>query len=283
MGAEQGRITAVEQHRWFDRWLKGIQNGVDTEPSVNYAVTIDPGNWIWEKSDTWPLKSVTNVDYYFAAGPSGSVKSVNDGLLAPGGAGLAGNDQWRVDLTTTTGTATRWDNAVAQGPMRYPDLSANDAKSLTYTTAPLGADVSVIGHPVVTLYVSSNQTDGDFYAYLEEVDSTGFSRYVSEGMLRASRRTQAQAPWDNLGLPWERHNRSDAVPLVPGAMVELTFDLQPTATVFNAGHRIRVTIAGADVDNTEPPPVRGRPTVTLYRGGEHASRIRLPVRNGEQP
>jgi putative CocE/NonD family hydrolase len=167
--------------------------------------------------------------------------------------------------------------------MRYPDLSTNDAKSLTYTTPPLGSDLTVIGHPVVTLYLSSDQTDGDFYAYLEEVDSTGFSRYVSEGMLRASRRTPAQAPWDNLGLPWELHHRSDATPLVPGKMVELTFDLQPTATVFNAGHRIRVTIAGADVDNTEPPPVRGRPTVMMFRGAEHASRISLPVRAAGQP
>ena len=67
-------------------------------------------------------------------------------------------------------------------------------------------------------------------------------------------------------------------------MVQLTFDLQPTATVFNAGHRIRVTITGADVDNTEPPPVRGRPNVTMYRGGEHASKISLPIRPaGAQP
>jgi predicted acyl esterase len=73
------------------------------------------------------------------------------------------------------------------------------------------------------------------------------------------------------------------ITLVPGQMVELAFDLQPTTTVFNAGHRIRVTITGADVDNTEPPPVRGRPNVRLYRGGEHASRIRSPIRGAPQP
>ncbi|MBM4187980.1 MAG: CocE/NonD family hydrolase [Gemmatimonadetes bacterium] len=278
MGVEQARIISAEQHRWFDRWLKGIQNGVDRDPPVNYALMIDPGRWTWEHADAWPLKTVSNVDYFFAAGPSGSVQSVNDGTLAAAGGGDAGTDRWLVDLTTTTGTASRWDNAVGQGPMRYPDMTANDAKSLTYTTARLASDVTVIGHPVVTLYLSSDQRDGDFYAYLEEVDSTGFSRYVSEGMLRASRRAQAQAPWDNLGLPWEMHDRASAKPLVPGEVVELTFDLQPTATVFNAGHRIRVTIAGADVDNTEKPPVRGRPTVTLHRGGERASRIALPIR-----
>ena len=278
MGVEQGRIMAAEQHRWFDRWLKGIPNGIDKDAPVNFALMIDPGRWTWEHADAWPLPTVRNVDYFFGAGPSGSVKSPNDGLLTPGTAGAAGEDRWKVDLTTTTGTASRWDNAVGQGAMKYPDMTSNDAKALTYTTAPLAADVTVIGHPVVTLYVSSDQTDGDFYAYLEEVDSSGFSRYVSEGMLRASHRTPAKPPWDNLDLPWNMNQKGDVTPLVPGTMVELEFDLQPTATVFNAGHRIRVTIAGADVDNTEKPPVRGRPTVTLHRGGEMASRIALPIR-----
>ena len=278
MGAERARLTSAEQHRWFDRWLKGLQNGVDKDPPVEFAVMIDPGKWVWESADAWPLKTVTNVDYYFAGGPSGSVTSVNDGLLAPGTAGTTAEDKWKVDLTTTTGTSSRWDNAVGQGMMEYPDLTPNDAKGLTYTTAPLARDVTVIGHPVVTLYVSSDQTDGDFYAYLEEVDSTGFSRYVTEGMLRASHRTLTKPPWDNLDLPWHLNQKDDVKPLVPGKMVELDFSLEPTATVFNAGHRIRVTIVGADVDNTEKPPVHGRPTVTLHRGGESASRISLPIR-----
>ena len=278
MGAERARLTSAEQHRWFDRWLKGIQNSVDKDPPVEFALMIDPGKWVWESADAWPLKTVTNVDYFFGAGSSASVKSVNDGLLVPGSAGEVGEDKWKVDLTTTTGTATRWDNAVGQGMMKYPDLTPNDAKGLTYTTAPLAKDVTVIGHPVVTLYVSSDQTDGDFYAYLEEVDSTGFSRYVTEGMLRASHRTLTKPPWDNLDLPWHLNQKDDVKPLVPGKMVELDFSLEPTATVFNAGHRIRVTIVGADVDNTEKPPVHGRPTVTLHRGGESASRISLPIR-----
>ncbi len=277
-GVEQRRIISAEQHRWFDRWLKGIQNGVDKDSPVHYALMIDPGKWTWEASDVWPLKTVQNTDYFLNAGPSGSAKSSNDGLLAAGAAGPAGQDKWQVDLTTTTGTASRWDNAVGQGPMTYPDLAPNDAKALTFTTTPLAKDVTVIGHPVVTLYVASDQTDGDFYAYLEEVDSTGFSRYVSEGMLRASHGTPAKAPWDNLDLPWHMNQKGDVKPMVPGKMVELEFSLEPTATVFNAGHRIRVTIAGADVDNTEKPPVRGRPNVILHRGGDMASRISLPIR-----
>ncbi|MFN0180819.1 MAG: CocE/NonD family hydrolase [Gemmatimonadales bacterium] len=276
MGVEQNRIATAEQHRWFDRWLKGIQNGVEKDPPVNYALMVDPGVWTWKTADRWPIKEATSTDYFFAPGPSGSIASVNDGLLGVE-APAAGADRYQVDLTTTTGTATRWDNAVGQGPMRYPDMAPNDAKALTYTTAPLAADLTIVGHPVVRLFVSSDQPDGDFYAILTEVDANGFSRYVSEGMLRASHRDTTTAAWDNLGLPWQRHFSNDPKPLVPEQVVELTFDLQPTATVFNAGHRLRVTIAGADVDNTERPPVKGRPTVTIHRGPDHPSGIRLPV------
>jgi hypothetical protein len=276
MGVEQGGIIAAEQHRWFDRWLKGIQNGIDSQPPINYALMIDPGKWTWQTADQWPAKGVTNVDYFFGAGPSGSIKSVNDGLLAPE-KGAPGSDRYRVDLTTTTGTASRWDNAVGQGRMVYPDMAPNDAKALTYTTAPLTADLTIVGHPVVTVYLSSDQTDGDVYAILAEVDSTGFSRYVSEGMLRISHRDTTTPPFNNLGLPWQRSFKADKKPLPKGEVATLIFDLQPTATVFNAGHRLRVTIMGADVDNTEKPPVSGRPTVILYRDAERASRIQLPV------
>lgn len=276
LGVERGRIMAAEQHRWFDRYLKGIQNGIDSQPRINYALMIDPGKWVWKSANEWPAKGVKNVDYFFGAGSSGSVKSVNDGLLAPS-ASPTGSDKYLVDLTTTTGAASRWDNAVAQGPMKYPDLAPNDAKALTYTTAPLTSDLTIVGHPVVTLYVSSNQTDGDFYAVLTEVDSTGFSHYITEGILRASYRDTTTPPYNNLGLPWHRAYKADAKPLVPNQIVELQIALHPTANVFNAGHRLRVTIMGADADNTEKPPVKGRPTITLYRGSDHPSAIRLPV------
>ncbi len=277
MAAQQAQYSSAEQFRWFDRWLKGIRNGVDTEPPIHYALMDDPGRWTWKSARAWPPAGVTDASYYFAGGPSGSVGSANDGLLVADSTGAKGVDVYQVDPTTTTGTATRWDNAVGQGPMRYPDMAANDAKALTYTTAPLAKDVKVVGHPVVTLYVSSDQRDGDFYALLEEVDSTGHSRYVSEGMLRASHRKVSPAPWNNLGLPYHRSYREDLEPLTPGETVELAFDLEPTATVFNAGHRIRVTITGADTDNTEPAPVKGRPTITMRRGGAQASMIKLPV------
>jgi putative CocE/NonD family hydrolase len=183
MMAERMRLRTVEQHRWFDRWLKGIDNGVDREPAVHYALMEEPGTWRWITTETWPPAEARPVRYHFAAGPSGSIASLNDGVLsvaAPGGTAPSSHDRWVVDRTTTTGSASRWDNAVGAAPvMRYPDLVENDRKCLTYTTPPLERDVVVTGHPVVTLFVTATAEDADFYVLLEEVDETGAVRYVS--------------------------------------------------------------------------------------------------------
>ena len=283
--AERGRLGAVEQHRWFDRWLKGIENGVLDEPPIHYALMVDPGEWRWVAADDWPPPAESRT-LRFAAGPSGSVQSVNDGALVPASeaAGEAGSayDEYTVDLTTTTGTATRWDNAVGGAQlMVYPDLRQNDEKALTYTTAPLAQDLAVTGHPVVTLWVTSSANDADFFVLLEEVYPDGRSRYVTEGVLRASHRALGRAPWDNLGLPYQRSFEADLEPLPEGVPTPLELDLHPTATVFNAGNRLRVTVTGADRDNAEEV-YDTPPTVRVYRSAEHPSGIVLPVSEGRE-
>lgn len=281
--AERGRLSAIEQHRWFDRWLKGLENGVTDEPPIHYALMIDPGEWRWVAADDWPPPAESR-SLRFAAGPSGSVGSVNDGALVPASEASAGSgpayDEYTVDVTTSTGTSTRWDNAVGAAPvMGYPDLRPNDEKSLTYTTAPLTGDLAVTGHPVVTLWVTSSADDADFFVLLEEAYPDGRSRYVTEGVLRASHRALGRAPWDNLGLPYQRSFESDLEPLPQGEPARLELDLHPTATVFNAGNRLRVTLMGADRDNAEEA-YDTPPTVRVYRSDEHPSGIVLPVSDG---
>ena len=282
--AESASLTATEQLRWFDYWLKGIDNGIMDEPPIHYAVMNHSGDWSWASAEAWPVPEAEEMTWRLAAGPSGSVSSVNDGMLAPEASAGAGSgqeedegiDHYDVDLTTTTGVSTRWDNAVAGAPlMIYPDMAANDARSLTYTTAPLEADVNVTGHPVVTLWLSSSTGDADVIVLLEEVDPDGVSFYVSEGVLRASHRALAEAPWDNLGLPFQRSFAEDVEPLPDGAPGELVMDLLPTSTIFNAGNRIRIAIMGADADNIELPAEA--PTIGVHRTSVHPSRLVLPV------
>ncbi len=242
--------------------------------AINYATMIEPGRWTWQSTSEWPLTSAEQQAYYFAEGPSGSVSSVNDGVLSRSEPGEDGRDLYRVDRSTTTGQATRWDNGVGV-PMAYPDLGRNDAKGLAYTSPPLDQDVNVTGHPVVTLYVTASSGDADIYVYLEEVTPYGTAYYVTEGILRASHRALADPPYDVLGLPYHRSYAGDAESLPQGQPTALVFDLIPTSNVFNVGNHIRVTITGADADNTELPAAGA--AFTVYRGGGHLSNISLPV------
>jgi putative CocE/NonD family hydrolase len=204
---------------------------------------------------------------------------VNDGMLvedAPTGRGEF--DEYRVDPTTTTGPSTRWDNAVgAGGPMSYGDLAGNDTRSLTYTSEPLVGDRTVVGHPQVSLWVTSSSGDADVHVLLEEVDERGGVRYVTEGVLRASHRSVAEAPWDNLGLPYRRSFRDDCRPLSAEEPEELLLALHPTATVFDAGHRIRLTVMGADADNTALDPQSAAATIRVSRDLPGPSFLDLPT------
>ncbi len=276
------KFGATEQHRWFDYWLKGIDNNIMDEPAIYYHRMIHPKQNEWMTAQAWPLPAEKRVEYYFHGGPAESVQSVNDGLLSPEKpSGTSCRDIYTVDYSTTTGQTTRWDNAVGGG-YGYPDLTPNDEKGLTYTTEPLLDDLEITGHVVAHLWISSTAEDGDFFLYLEEVDSEGISHYVTEGNLRASHRMLHEPPYDNLGLPFHRSNEEDVEKLKPGDPGELVFDLQPTSNVFNAGHRLRVTVTCADKDNALTPVLSPPPDVSIYRCGEYASYVDLPVIGAEE-
>jgi hypothetical protein len=273
-----GLDLAIEEVRWYDYWLKGIDNGVMSEAPITYYTLGEGKKSGWHSAWEWPLPNQELTNYYFDGTKSGSVKSVNDGSLsldAPGS--TAGVDEYLVDYSTTSGPATRWSAGYDVMVSPYPQtMMFNDEKALTYTTPPLPAEVEVTGHPVVHLWVTSSAKDGDFFVYLEDVSEARYSKYVTEGNLRASHRALSPAPYNNLGLPYHRSYAEDVADL-PDQPVELVFDLMPTSYVFDAGHRIRVTITCADKDTALTPQLDPPPTVHLYRDAEHASYIVLPM------
>ncbi len=274
----------AEQLRWYDYWLKGIDNGIMSEPPVCIFTMGAPQPDSMRYAQQWPLPETRPTRFYFQAGPSGSVSSVNDGLLAQAAPkAKSDRDDYVVDYTTTTGTSTRWNNGRG-GDFLYPDMTANDAKGLTYTSAPFKAALEVTGHPVVHLWVSSTAEDGDFFAYLEEVDETGFSHYLTEGVLRASHRKLAPPPYRYMGLPYHRSFEEDMEPLESGRPAELVFDLLPTSNVFDAGHRLRLTVTCADQNNFETPELSPVPRVSVYRNKLSPSFVEIPVipRAGEE-
>jgi len=269
---------AIEMVRWFDHWLKGIDNGLMREALIYYYTMGDGENYGWHSARQWPLPNQMLTNYYFDGTKSGSVNSVNDGSLSldlP--VTTTGLDEYLVDYSTTSGTATRWSAGYDVMSPVYPNtMMFNDEKGLTYTTPPLPATVEVTGHPVIHLWVTSSARDGDFFVYLEDVSEAKFSKYITEGNLRASHRAVSTAPYEYLGLPYHRSFAEDIAEL-PDQPVELVFDLIPTSYIFPAGHRIRVTITCADKDNAMTPELTPPPTVHLYRDADHTSYIVLPI------
>ncbi len=253
---------AIECVRFFDRYLKGIENGIDEEPPFYIYTT---GSDAWNFYDEWPLTAEEMTPWYFDDG----------GTLSDSMPAAEGSDAYTVDYTTTSGDQTRW-LAMTGDPSVYEDRAGEDEKCLTYTTAPLEADLEVTGHPVLHLYVSSTAADGDFFVYLEDISEDGYVQYKSEGQLRASLRKLGDRPWLP-ELPYHPCFEADVQPLVPGETVELVIALFPISHVFKEGHSVRVALAGADVDNFRTPEVSPAPVLTVSRGGDNASYLYMPI------
>ncbi len=279
----------IEHVRWFDYWLKGIDNGIMDEPAIHYYTMGAPPGEEWRSTETWPLPDQQLTTFYFASDKSASIASINDGSLAPETPAATGTDDLTVDYTATLGTYGRQIGSITSNARfcnvedcgldrAYPDLRETmDEKSLTYTSPPLESDLEITGHPVAYLWVSATLPDADVLVYLEEVHPDGFSQYVTEGKIRLSHRRTAEPPYNRLGLPWHRSYETDVDELPIGEVAELAFDLLPISNIFDQGNRIRITVSGADQDSVEPLRFSPPPTLTVHREGKRASRIVLPV------
>jgi uncharacterized protein len=251
-GIMGGTAYVAEHKRWFDYWLKGIDNGVMREPRVRYSVANgDPAQL--NTSDTWPPKGIKEFRLYLASGVLD--RSVPARTLT---------DARAVDYDVTM--ANRID------------------KGLVYVSAPFETELLIVGHATMRLWASSSATDGDFIAYLQDVAPDGSARDIADGRLRASLRALHSPPYKTNGLPWHRAYAKDFQPLKPGQPSELQFDLLPTAWLVKPGHRLRLIVSnsipansqGADLFNLTPrlAPV---PEVAVHSVPGRASYLSLPV------
>jgi putative CocE/NonD family hydrolase len=273
---KKGFDSGAEAHRWFDYWLKGIDNGIMDEPAVHYSVMDEPNNNLWRISREWPLRNERRTRFHFSPGSTENSGSKNKGLLTTEQPrATEGFDSYLINYSTTSGTKCRWSSILQE--IDYPDMRPNDIKAVTYTTLPLENDIEVTGHPTVHLIFTTRAEDIDFFVYLEEVGSKGRSTYITEGCLRASNRSTCEAPFNNLGLPFHRGFKEDVKPLPSGEPVKIIFDLLPTSKLFRKGSRIRVSITCVDADNFKTPALNPAPEVNIFRNSVHASFIELPI------
>lgn len=274
---------AVELLRFFDHCLRGEENGWAGEEPVSLYVV----NRGWRTASAWPPEDARTTPLHLAAGRR----------LVAAGAEVAAADTFDVDFTHRSdygsNRVNRW--LMMFTPDSVMERGAADRRALVYETEPLEEGLEVVGHPVVHLRVGSDREDADVFVYLSDVGPDGRVRYVTEGQHRAGFHRLADPDGLTDGglpalpdLPWHGFSAEDLdpAPLAGDRVVTLRFDLQPVGWYFPPGHRVRLSIAGADLGNFELNPTlcpsgeveSCRPTeLHLQRGGADPSRIELPV------
>jgi putative CocE/NonD family hydrolase len=257
-----------EMLRFLDAYLKDADNGVRSEKVLFYYTL---GEERWKRTGVWPPQGTTTQRWYLA----------ENGTLSPTAPDAeSGADSFTIDFRATTGDYNRWWelSALERKTVMYRRRAEAGQHMLTYTTPTLAEDTEITGYPVITLHVSSTETDGTFFVYLEDVDESGSVTYITEGQLRAiHRRVSTEPPPYTIQVPYHSFKEADAMPLVPGEMAELSFGLSPTSVLIRKGHRIRVGVAGHDAGTFARIPARGTPVIMLARNRGHASYIDLPV------
>lgn len=259
----------AEMHRFFDYWLKGIDNGIMAEPAVTYFENGGTGRWT--TAATWPVAGAGARPFYL--GGAGTTALPNNGGLAP--TAPAGGDASSSFAVVRDILSYR----VAVGAAR-PTVSGayRDERGLTFTTAPLDQALVLTGHPVARLWISAPDRDADVFAYLSDIAPDGTITTISEGQLRASHRKLAKAPYDTIGLPFHSGREADQMPLTPGEPTLLSFELLPLAHRVEPGHRLRLTITGDNATGAGmPPATRPARRLTVLHNSRHPSRLDLPV------
>ena len=210
--------------RWWDRWLKGIDNGIDDEPALNIwmqeemiadAMAFDiAGEWIAEP--TWPPPD--DGDLILQLGDrtltSDPVPDLTFHHSSPLACGLAGGE-WCPRDGGGVGPEFQWDQ-------RH-----DDAMSLTFDSAPLDADIDVLGYPELTLELAVDRPQAQICVRLCEVRPDGHSTRVTYGLLNLS----------------HRHGHADPEPMIPGERQTVTVRLNAVAYRFGAGCRLRLAIS----------------------------------------
>ncbi|MDH3534051.1 MAG: CocE/NonD family hydrolase, partial [Gammaproteobacteria bacterium] len=240
-----------EAVRWWDRWLKGIDNGIEREPALRvwlqeavkpapqYAAI--PGRWVAEP--VWPSPDIqASTLYLTASGCSREPGHAEEHILSsPQTCGLRGGE---------------WCAFGSDGEMPR-DQRPDDGFSLTWDTPRLKERIEILGAPVVRLKLSSDEPTANLIVRLCDVAADGSSLRVCYGVLNLT----------------HRNGHAKPEPLVPGEPFTVEIRLNDIAHAFPEGHRIRVAVSTAYWPIVWPSIVV--PCLRIVSG---ASTLTLPVR-----
>lgn len=275
---------------WFDRYLLGDQNGIDSQPRVQMMLSDGSregylaGDFVRYSADDWPVPGTSWMSLWPSATRSGSGHSINDGSLVASRPALSATQSYGAiptfaTMTDQPNTAIIGPDGINQAANAFPLLTETglaEPEALTYTSAPLRADLLSAGPAALDLRLSSTATETAIWAVIADVWPDGSSHPVATGRLLSAypnidrTRSLMDSQGDVVQPYGDYSAKSDAAP-----GVERTYHVEfwPIGNRFKRGDRIRLVILGASGASMPSAPAVN----TVRVGGPDASRLLLPV------
>lgn len=263
------------QLQWFDRWLKDVD--APEEPVVSHFVM---GSNEWRETTAWPPPGVRTVDLFLDS--SGRANSrTGDGRLLdrPTHRTEHAPDVFVYDpanpVVSAGGSSCCNSDASPMGQACQAGVESRN-EVLLYTTDPLQDDLDVQGTPRVHLFAATTAVDTDWVVRLTEVDATGRSVNITQGIVRARFRDSLEHPSF----------------LERNAVVEYCIDMNPTSWRFSRGSRLRLHVTSSDFPahdanqniaavSTRTPDLEGQIAIqSIFHDDDRPSRLELPVAAG---
>ena len=280
------------QLAWFDRWLKGIPDGVESFPDETWFQGADrwvPGAYPAGKSPaTW----------YLGAAPSGSAAtSLYDGSLGTGrpAAGSAALP-WTAFNGACSRSTTQWTAGTVQAGPCDTDQRPTEAQGVTFTGPAATAPYPLSGPLDLHLDLRSLRPDATVIAAVSDVGPDGSSNPITAGSLVLSMRrltsTACGAVVVNCTeyaggkpiIPWHPYTLASQSALEQGRTYQVDLEIFPTSAVIEPGHRLRLTLTTSDVPHeagtasTDTASAAG--AVTILFGPQDPSYLYLETFSG---